>query len=88
MESWQNASQCNLDNDHACTFCFISYSSPVYKHLVMSGVGLGQVLLQESQVLVGTGGTLLSSLGGNVLGSGGRGSKGGLKGIELGELGG
>jgi hypothetical protein len=47
------------------------------------GIGLGQVLLQEGQVLVGR----LSSLGGGGLGGGGRCGERGLLRVEFRELG-
>ena len=63
-----------------------SLSSVGHARLVV-GVGLGQVLLQESEVLLGSGVTL-TGIGRDVLGgSGGRG-KSGLGSVELGELGG
>lgn len=52
-------------------------------------VGLGQVLLQEFQVLLGsTSDTLLSGSGSGDIGSGRRRCQDGLSGVELGELGG
>jgi hypothetical protein len=52
------------------------------------GIGLGQILLQESQVLLSTG-RALTGVSGDVLGSGsGGGSESGLSSVEFGELGG
>lgn len=50
------------------------------------GIGLGQVLLQESEVLLGTG-VALASVSGHVLGGSGGRSESGLGSVELGELG-
>lgn len=57
---------------------------PITMYDLVVGIGLGQILLQESQVLVGR----LSSFGGSgSLGLGGRCGERGLLGIEFRELG-